>query len=131
MEKWQKDLLEMLDVVTEEVEKFFVGVTDIVENAIAFSEEIGEQVQNSLVNEIDQYLNEFTEPLFEVYWELEEFVGESDRPFTYIIEPSLTQNPACIGCHHYHGHVYNGNLLVCGMHPYGWDGESCPDWEQK
>jgi hypothetical protein len=19
--------------------------------------------------------------------------------------------------------------LVCGMYPYGWDGDKCPDWE--
>ena len=33
----------------------------------------------------------------------------------------------CSNCVHYHGRSYNGNHLVCGMHPYG--EEDCPDFE--
>ena len=88
-----------------------------------------EQVQNTIVTEIDQYFNELAEPLFEVYWELEEFVGETDQ-FPYPVEPTAQNQPACIGCRNYHGQVYGGNLLVCGMHPSGWEDEHCPDWEQ-
>ncbi|MEB3213722.1 MAG: hypothetical protein VKL39_20405 [Leptolyngbyaceae bacterium] len=42
---------------------------------------------------------------------------------------------ACKGCTHYHGIAYGQNrdtrtVLVCGFHPYGWQGESsCPDWQ--
>lgn len=44
----------------------------------------------------------------------------------------LPQQPkVCQGCSHYHGRVYGGNLLVCGMHPYGADGEHCHDWEAQ
>jgi hypothetical protein len=35
---------------------------------------------------------------------------------------------SCQGCSNYHGEVYNGNLLVCAIHPYGWEDESCPDF---
>jgi hypothetical protein len=43
--------------------------------------------------------------------------------------PPKPQRPtACRGCVHYHGKVYNGTLLVCGMHPYGAEDETCPDW---
>lgn len=38
---------------------------------------------------------------------------------------------ACRGCRHYHGRTYNGNFLVCGMHPYGVETETCSDWESK
>lgn len=34
----------------------------------------------------------------------------------------------CNGCSNYHGQVYNGNLLVCAIHPYGFDNETCPDF---
>jgi len=35
---------------------------------------------------------------------------------------------ACQGCQNYHGEIYNGNRLICGIHPYGWnDGDECPD----
>lgn len=121
----------MLETVADEVEQFFVGVSEIVETLFELSEEITDQVQTTIATEIDQYLNELAEPLFEVYWELEEIVGEVEQPFPYTVEPTPEEHSACIGCHHYHGQVYGGNLLVCGMHPYGWEGENCPDWEQK
>ncbi|NDJ26290.1 hypothetical protein GS682_32995 [Nostoc sp. B(2019)] len=37
---------------------------------------------------------------------------------------------ACIGCQNYHGQYYGGNMLVCGIHALGWDGENCPDFQQ-
>jgi hypothetical protein len=41
----------------------------------------------------------------------------------------------CIGCTHYHGLAYGYSretrtVLVCGFHPYGWQGEVCPDWQE-
>ncbi|NJO62401.1 MAG: hypothetical protein HC836_30500 [Richelia sp. RM2_1_2] len=35
---------------------------------------------------------------------------------------------ACNGCSNYHGEFYNGNLLICAIHPHGFDNESCPDF---
>jgi len=131
MEKWQKDFFEILETVADEVEHFFLGVTEVVDSFFEITEEITEQVQNTIVTELDQYLNELAEPIFEVYWELEEVIGEVDQPFPYTVEPTRQEHPACIGCSQYHGQVYGGNLLVCGMHPYGWEDENCPDWEQK
>jgi hypothetical protein len=131
MEKWQKDFFEILETVADEVEHFFLGVTEVVDSFFEITEEITEQVQNTIVIEFDQYLNELAEPIFEVYWELEEVMGEVDQPFPYTVEPTRQEHPACIGCSQYHGQVYGGNLLVCGMHPYGWEDENCPDWEQK
>ena len=128
MEQWQKNLFEILETVADEVEHFFEGVSEIVETLFDLSEEITEQVHNTIATEIDQYLNELAEPIFEVYWELEEIVGEVDQPFPYTVEPTSEEHAACIGCSHYHGQVYGGNLLVCGMHPYGWEDENCPDW---
>lgn len=130
MDQLQKNFFEIVETVTDEVERFFLGVTEVVEDFFELSEEITEQIQNTIAIEIDQYLNELAEPLFEVYWELEEVLGETDQLFPYIVEPTLEKYPACMGCSQYHGQVYGGNLLVCGMHPYGWDGESCPDWQQ-
>ncbi|MGF1481708.1 MAG: hypothetical protein ACFB4I_19870 [Cyanophyceae cyanobacterium] len=41
----------------------------------------------------------------------------------------------CQGCLHYHGKAYGQSrakrtILVCGFHPYGWNGQSCPDWRE-
>ncbi len=38
---------------------------------------------------------------------------------------------ACRGCQHYHGQSYGGNLFICGMHPYGVESDTCPDWEAQ
>lgn len=125
MEEWQKNLFEMLDAVADEVEQFFIGVTEIVDA-------VAEQVQTTMAVDIDQCLQELFEPIAEIYLGLEEIVGDSDQSITYIVdtvEPSPEKNPACIGCQHYHGQVYGGNLLVCAMHPYGWEEEDCPDWQ--
>ncbi|MEA5595673.1 hypothetical protein [Rivularia sp. UHCC 0363] len=35
---------------------------------------------------------------------------------------------ACEGCSNYHGQFYNRNLLVCAIHPHGFDSKSCPDF---
>lgn len=41
---------------------------------------------------------------------------------------------ACVGCQNYHGQAYGLQqarrvALICGLHPYGWQGSlPCPDW---
>jgi len=45
------------------------------------------------------------------------------------VRPTAKRYPACRGCQHYHGYRYGEHLLVCAMHPHGWDDEQCPDWE--
>ncbi|WP_026736643.1 hypothetical protein [Fischerella sp. PCC 9605] len=127
MENWQKEIWEMVQTVADEVEHFFQGMSEMVDTFFEVTEEITEQLQNTIATEVDQYLQDLAE---QIYWELEDVVGDDlDPAFPYPVEPSVEQNPACIGCCHYHGQVYGGNLLVCGMHPYGWEGENCPDWE--
>lgn len=34
----------------------------------------------------------------------------------------------CLKCHNYHGKTYNGNKLICAMHPCGYEGDSCLDY---
>ncbi|PSN14097.1 hypothetical protein C7293_13155 [filamentous cyanobacterium CCT1] len=49
--------------------------------------------------------------------------------------PTYRPNP-CRGCANYHGIAYGTSrdrrsLLVCAIHPHGWQGgEGCPDWRQ-
>lgn len=136
MEDWQKSFFEMLEVATTEVEQFFVEMTEelfeVVDTFFEISEEITTQVQNTFVRDFDQFLNELVEPVLDVYLELEQ-LDLTDQPdqFVHYVEPTSQKQPACRGCQNYHGHVYGGNLLVCGMHPSGWDDENCPDWESN
>jgi hypothetical protein len=122
MEEWSKSIFEVVESVADMVDEFFVSVTEIVEV-------MTDEFQNTVGVEIEQYLQDMFEPIAEIYAELEELVGDTDTTFGYPVEPTAEKHPACIGCHHYHGQVYSGNLLVCAMHPYGWDTEDCPDWE--
>jgi len=129
MEDWQKNLTDMLETVTEEVEKFFSDVTDAVDAIALLSEEVAHQVNNAITTEIELFLNDIIQPILDACAEFEPSSFESEWPLTDTVEPSPQQHPACVGCRHYHGQVYGGNLLVCGMHPYGWEAENCPDWE--
>jgi len=149
MEDWQKDLFGILETVTAEVEQFFHEVGEAVE---MFADDIGEafenfatEVENTIAADIDQYVQDFIEPIIEIYLELENFDFEQSEGRVFYfeedsdeetdlwlnpkLEPTSEHHPACIGCSNYHGRVYGGNLLVCGMHPYGWNDENCPDWE--
>ncbi|MBD2197294.1 MULTISPECIES: hypothetical protein [Calothrix] len=130
MDNWQKDLIDIIETVAEEVEQFFLGMSDMVDAFLELTEEITEQVQTTIATEVDQYLQDLAEPMFEAYWELEDVVTDLDPGFPYSVEATAEKNPACIGCIHYHGQAYGGNLLVCAMHPHGWDDNNCPDWEQ-
>ncbi|NES84583.1 MAG: hypothetical protein F6K10_26035 [Moorea sp. SIO2B7] len=144
MEDWQKDFLNMLETVTVEFEQFFQDVGEVVESV---ADELGEvfetvveeientveEIENTIVTEIDQYLEIFFEPIVEIEPELEEIpnynVTENDFSINPKVEATSTNHTACVGCRHFHGQVYGRNLLVCAMHPYGWDDENCPDWE--
>ena len=48
-------------------------------------------------------------------------IEEEDDEQDYIPE-------TCNGCSNYHGQVYNGNLLICAIHPSGSKKEPCPDF---
>ncbi|OCQ89419.1 hypothetical protein BCD64_27095 [Nostoc sp. MBR 210] len=131
MEEWQKDLMGIVETVAEEVERFFQGMNDMVDSFFDLTEELTEQVQNNIAADVEQYLQEISAPFLEMYWELEDVVADADPGFPYSVEATPEQNPACVGCTNYHGQVYGGNLLVCAMHPHGWDDQNCPDWEQE
>ncbi|MBD2449381.1 hypothetical protein H6G76_19885 [Nostoc sp. FACHB-152] len=131
MEEWQKDLLGIVETVAEEVDRFFQGMNEMVDAFFELTEELTEQVQNNLATEVEQYLQEISAPFLEIYWDLEDVVTDADPGFPYTVEATPEQNPACVGCTNYHGQVYGSNLLVCAMHPHGWDDKNCPDWEQE
>ncbi len=132
MEEWPKSIFEILESVADMVDEFFLGVTEMVEV-------VANDVQNTVGLDIDQCLQDmfglseiFADfgPISEMFADLEEIAGESEQTYySYPVEPTPEKNPACIGCRHYHGQVYGGNLFVCAMHPYGWEAQDCPDWE--
>lgn len=129
MEDWQKEFWLMLETATLEVEHFFQDVSQVIEEFV-------EQVHDGVSTEIEELVEELFVPLIDTYLEQDNLISENfyDEEADLLINPKLEPNfehhPACIGCRHYHGRLYGGNLLICGMHPYGWDDTSCPDWEK-
>jgi len=134
MEEWSKSIVEAIETVVSDMDKFFTDVTEEFNEMLGeltkISEEITDEVQNKILPELDECINEFFEPIIDIYFDLDiESEGEHFDPFVTYVQPTETEQPACRGCKHYHGQVYGGNLLVCGMHPMGAEAETCPDWE--
>lgn len=57
---------------------------------------------------------------------IDELDDDSDDFYQQITQPTV-----CIGCANYHGQEYADELLICAIHPYGWDGVSCPDFTES
>ena len=60
------------------------------------------------------------------------YVGEGRCPdyrresYRFPVGPQIPRG--CNGCANFYGQVHNGNLLVCGIHPYGQ--ENCSDYQE-
>jgi hypothetical protein len=136
MEDWSKSILEAIETAVSDMEKFLKDVTEelneMFDELTKISEEITDEVQNKILPELDEYINDIFEPIIDIYLDLDLDLDVEDEhfdPFVTYVQPTETEHPACRGCQHYHGQVYGGNLLVCGMHPMGAETETCPDWE--
>lgn len=143
MNDWQQEWWEKFEKTAAEMETFFIEVGEVAES---FADEVGEtieefvdQFQEVVVTEVDSFIQDFLDAIAETshdvdtsLWEdLEEFTDDYDYMGVGFQPPTPDVNAACMNCVNYHGRIYNGNLLVCGMHPYGWDDGNCPDWEAK
>lgn len=133
MESWSQEFSEMLEVMVSEVEQFFTDVAvdfgEMVDSFLEASEEVVEQVQTVFAIELEQRLGDLIDPILEAYLGIELAVEETAQPMFHTVEPFLNDRPVCVGCRHYHGQTYGGTMLVCGMHPYGWESDKCPDWQ--
>lgn len=136
MQKWQKDFLELLNTLVDEVENFFVDMSEMIDTFLEFEWEFGEPIETTEASEIidlhvvDMELESFLAEFNDDYSEVDGLLlDDFDPAFPFSVDATLENHPACIGCRHYHGYAYGGNLLVCGMHPEGWHDGNCPDWE--
>jgi len=142
MDDWQEQLWKQVEKTAAEMEEFFVDAEKATES---FVEEVSENVGSlfedfglDIVKEVDSFLENLVDVIVTTTDEIDAAFGEDwegfiDDDFTNVSfhTPSINNNPACINCSNYHGQSYNGNLLVCAMHPEGWDDANCPDWEQE
>ncbi|OLP17893.1 hypothetical protein BST81_12605 [Leptolyngbya sp. 'hensonii'] len=129
MEDWSGDFFKALEAISGEIEQFLTQVTEeAIDTFTKLSEDVIVQIEWG-VTELDRNLEELFEPIYEALIEFEWQVNADLGPLESPTDPLQNQHAACVGCQHYHGQSYGGTMLVCGMHPYGWDGDRCPDWE--
>lgn len=141
MNDWQKDWWQQIEKTSLNVEKFFSDINQTIES---FAEEVtealtelSEQLQDTFITEVDRYVEDLIDLMtetdldfdFNIWDEIENFTGESEFVEITIEFPTQDKYSTCIGCRHYHGQAYNGQILVCGMHPYGVEDSFCADWE--
>ncbi|MBR8831833.1 MAG: hypothetical protein N5P05_002184 [Chroococcopsis gigantea SAG 12.99] len=141
MDDWQKDFWRTVESLGENVEVFLQDVEQTIERiGTEVIQDVGETF-HTVFGSSDEWESFLENPPF--LNELEEFFtdvftptdadgssGFDFYPDNFInpkVNPSPGFHPACVGCSYYHGRIYEGSLLVCAMHPYGWEGDSCPD----
>lgn len=141
MDDWEKNLQEAVEAFTTTID----GWVEEIEQTLG---EVAETIEEDLGAELLWFWREwsaFWEEINPFEDELDDGPNSDDSGQDSSIIPwsppdgdlglnpyrpaTPSHQPACQGCQHYHGYVYGGKLLVCGMHPYGSDGEECPDWQ--
>ena len=142
MNNWQEQWWKQVEKTAADMEGFLTEVGEATESLV---EEVNdsliflmEQLQTGVVEEFDSFVQDFVDVIITTSDTIdaalsEEWSNFTDDEFTSISyhTPSVDSHPACIDCTNYHGQVYNGNLLVCAMHPNGFEGNSCPDWQEE
>jgi hypothetical protein len=141
MEDWEKNLQEAVEAFTTTID----GWVEDIEQTLG---EVAKTIEEELGTELDWFWHEWSDfwedfNLFDEDQNNGENSGNSSQDSFIVpwsppdgdlglnpyVPATANHQPACQGCLHYHGYVYGGKLLVCGMHPYGSDGEECPDWQ--
>lgn len=131
-----RELEQYLEEVSDEIGDMVNAFLQIPEEILELLDEVAGEPQEVIFPESEELLREpdRAPPVFELEPEQQEEAEEETiqdlQPFLSYVEPTAEKYSACIGCKNYHGGVYGGNIVVCGMHPYGWDAQDCPDWEQ-
>lgn len=124
MEEWQNEIFAAVKDFTELFEGFGREITEIVEEISTEAQELldlqWDEIKSSMVLLWQEIELDFQEPT----------VFDWDLPIYTQPQPDPTTHPACVGCANYNGSNFGGNLLVCGMHPYGCNSDVCNDWEE-
>lgn len=142
MNDWQDEWWKQIEKTAVEMEKIFNEAGEATESLLEeASENLGsflEQFQVGFAEEVEDFVHNFVDVIITtseeidaaLFDEWENFVDDDFTSVSYHT-PSTQSHPACINCVNYHGQAYNGNLLVCAMHPHGYEGNSCPDWSKE
>jgi hypothetical protein len=123
MEEWQNEIAAAFKDLTALFDEFGRELTE-------FVEEVATDAQEILTLQWDELKEVLTEMWQDIELEFEEPSAMNwDIPVYTKPMPDPATHPACVGCINYNGTVYGGNLLVCGIYPYGCNSDTCADWE--
>jgi hypothetical protein len=123
MEEWQNEIAAVLKDVTELFDGFGRELTEFVEEVATEATEIF----NLQWDELKDVLTELWQELELDFEQSTPINWDISMPTRPMADPAT--HPACVGCINYNGSVYGGNLLVCGIYPYGCNSDTCADWE--
>ena len=123
------DIQEILKQAILQTEHLVDDIAEVLNQKIVELEENFDVFVEPVVTEIEKELDTLLEPIVTDVFAFEQAIEELASPITQRVYPLLDQQPACSGCRHYHGRTYGDHFLVCGMHPYGAQTQSCLDWE--
>jgi hypothetical protein len=123
MEEWQNEIAAVLKDVTELFDGFGRELTEFVEEVATEATEIF----NLQWDELKDVLTELWQELELDFEQSTPINWDISMPTRPMADPAT--HPACMGCINYNGSVYGGNLLVCGIYPYGCNSDTCADWE--
>ncbi|MBE9031164.1 hypothetical protein IQ266_15625 [filamentous cyanobacterium LEGE 11480] len=127
MSDWSQQISDWLGEVADQAEAVLLDVSEtvdanlgpIAETAEKFGAELADQLDHSVTPWLEELLQPLLDTPLDIDVELDQAIADLSRPWRQTIEPPLNNHPVCTGCKHYHGESYGGNLLVCGMYPYG------------
>ena len=142
MNDWQDEWRKQIEKTAAEVEGFFTEVGEATELLVdEVTQSVGslfEQFEVDFGKEVEDFIHNFVDVIITTSDDIEAALSDEwddfvDEDFTSVSyhTPSAQSHPACINCANYHGQVYNGNLLVCAMHPQGYPDSNCPDWSKE
>jgi hypothetical protein len=128
MEEWHDRWFQQLwKDITDVADEFARDFTELTEEIATEAQEI----LNFQWEELKQVLTQLWQDFELEFEQIEQINWDTPTHFTFNdrMMPDPATHPACVGCINYHGTAFGGNLLVCGMHPYGSEHNTCNDWE--
>ena len=121
-------VLETSDRLAEQIDQ---AIAPTLKTLDQWEADIAKQVETWLPEAPVEAVEEFERRVEEWTAQTGEAIAETLRPIEQTVKPIFNEHKPCVGCRNYHGEAYGDNpdMLVCGMHPFGYDSDPCPDWQ--
>ena len=150
MDEWFDNVRQQLEAIAANLEH---QVNDAVEVMLEQSNRLAERIDQAIapgLDQLDQWemevaerveawlpqapveaLEDFEQRVDDWTVQTGEAIGKALQPIEQTVKPMLNNHQPCVSCRHYHGEAYgdSAEMLVCGMHPFGYEADTCPDWQ--